>query len=118
MSHTKKRLTISYKFSVLATLVSIVVVAIAYITLNMYKSTMIQEVYESTKKGLLEDLDEKIMAKKDVGITNAFSIANDDKIKAALKTDDRNLAITSLDTINQTFKDNTQFKNIQVHIHT
>jgi len=113
-----KRVTISRKFSVIALIVSIITIAIAYFTLNYYKSTMIDEIYTSTQKKLLHTLDEKIDSKKAIGITNAFSIANDGQIIKALYQDKRLLAINSLSSINKTLKNNTSFKNVKVHIHT
>ncbi len=118
MSQIKKRVSISYKFTVISVLISVVAVVLVYIGLNMYKSTLIDQVYESTQQKLLKNIDEKIVSKKDIGITNAFSIANDGKIKESLYLDNRKTAINSLDTINKTFKNNTKFKNIKIHIHT
>jgi methyl-accepting chemotaxis protein len=114
----KKRITISYKFTVGTVLVSIATIIIAYLGLNGYKSTMVDEVYDNTKTKLHDALFQKINAKKAIGLTNAYSIANDGQIKKALYQDKRHFAIASLNTINQTFKSNTQFKNIKVHLHT
>ena len=118
MDHNKKRISISYKFTVITTIVSIITVVIAYFGLNGYKSSLIKNVYQQTNKKLLNSLDLKIDGKRAVGLTNAFSIANDGQIKQALYLDTRDMAISSLQTINQTMKDNTRFKNIKVHIHT
>ncbi|MEA3384417.1 MAG: cache domain-containing protein [Campylobacterota bacterium] len=98
--------------------VSIITIVLCFIGLNIYKSTITDEVYKNTKIELTSLLHNNLEAKKDIGITNAYSIANDGLIQTALKDNKRELAINSLDTISQTFKSNTAFKNIKVHIHT
>ncbi len=114
----KKRFTISKKFSLISISISIITLIIAYIALNSYKNSMVDEVYTNTQVKLLQSLEEKMFTKKNIGITNAFSIANDGQIKQSLLENNRDLAIDSLDTINKTLKNGTEFKNVKVHIHT
>ena len=114
----KKRFTISKKFTINSMIVSIVTLILAFFILNMYKSNMKDDIYESTQHKLIEKLNSKIKAKKSIGITNAFSIANDGMIKNSMISNDRNIAIKSLTNINNTLKNNTKFKNVKVHIHT
>jgi methyl-accepting chemotaxis protein len=113
-----KKSSILSKFTFIAVVVSVVTIILSYIGLSMYKSTITDSVYESTKNDLLSALHNSFVAKKDVGITNAYSIANDGMIKSALGENKRELAITSLKNISTTFKENTAFQNIKVHIHT
>ena len=113
-----KRVTISKKFTIATLIVASITIVIAYFVLNANKATMVEEVYLAAQKKLLLTFDQKIKAKKSIGITNAFSIANDGQIKKALLGDKRVLAIDSLKTINQTLKNNTSFKNVKIHIHT
>jgi len=113
-----KRKTISSKFVNISTLVALVTIILGYFVLNTYKNTIENEVYENTQKELVVDYTNYMNSKMDIGITNAFSIANDGYIKYAINQDNRDLAINSLKSINQTFKNGTAFKNIKVHIHT
>jgi len=113
-----KRKTISTKFVNVSILVSLVTILLGYSILNMYKSTIDKEVYDNTQKVLISDYHEYMNAKFDIGITNAFSIANDGYIKYSLNQNNRNIAIDSLKSINQTLKNGTAFKNVKVHIHT
>ncbi|MBI3873839.1 MAG: chemotaxis protein, partial [Arcobacter sp.] len=113
-----KKVSILNKFSKIAIVVSVVTIILSFLSLNIYKSTITDSVYESTKTDLLALLHNSFDAKKDVGITNAYSIANDSMIKTSLSDNKRDLAITSLKNISTTFKENTQFQNIKVHIHT
>ena len=85
----------------------------------IYKANHLSsDVYHSQKNALKKELNNYLNAKKAVGITNAFSIANDGQIKLALEKNDRQLAIDSLKNVSQTFKKGTAFKNIKVHVHT
>ena len=113
-----KRVLISRKFTSIAIIVAIVTIVLSYIGLNLYTSTIKNDIYLNTKKELVYSLNNYLKAKKDIGITNAFSIANDGQIKDSILTKERILAIDSLKNINQTLKDGTSFKNVKVHIHT
>ncbi|MDD2697695.1 MAG: methyl-accepting chemotaxis protein [Arcobacteraceae bacterium] len=106
------------KFTTISVIVSILTIILSYIGLNIYKSTIKDSVYENTQKDLITLLDSSLKAKKDVGITNAYSIANDAMVKKALGENQRDLAIVSLKNISSTFKEHTDFNNVKVHIHT
>ncbi len=107
-----KKHSLLSKFTSIAIVVSIVTIVLGYIGLSFYKSTIEQSVYESTKLELQTLIDSSLAAKKDVGITNAYSIANDGMIKKALSENQRELAIVSLKNISKTFKEHTDFKNV------
>ena len=114
----KKRYTINKKFVINSIIVSSIVLLLAFFILNIYKNNLEDNIYENTQDKLISKLNTQILAKKSIGITNAYSIANDGKIKESLANNDRNIAIHSLATISNTLKNNTQFKNVKVHIHT
>ncbi|MEA3315884.1 MAG: methyl-accepting chemotaxis protein [Campylobacterota bacterium] len=113
-----KRLTISKKFTIIAIFVTLITIIIAYFLLNIYKSTMIETVYKHKQNSLILEINQKIKSKMAIGITNAFSIANDNEIKKALIENKREFAIDSLSTINDLLKKNTSMKDIKVQIHT
>jgi len=60
----------------------------------------------------------EIQSKKNVGLTNAISISNNENLFSALETNNRELAIDVLTSVNENFKTNTDFKNFKIHIHT
>jgi len=113
-----KRKTISARFVQISILIALAIMIVGYLTLNSYKATIDDEVYNNTQMELTSTYNEYFGFKKDIGITNAFSIANDGQIKEALASNNRALAIDSLDNINATLKKGTSFQNVQVHIHT
>ena len=67
---------------------------------------------------LKNELNNEKRFSKDIGIINAISIAEDVNIKQALLTNNRELAIKTLQKIEQNFADKTSIKHLKVHIHT
>lgn len=78
---------------------------------NIREETIAKEV-ESVKKVYQDALD----AKKEIWIGNALLIANNPKVKSALLDTNRADLGAVLNTIGKSFKKNTGFKNINVHI--
>ena len=111
-------LSIAKKFSLIATIVTVLMLIIGYLILNKYKNDLTLEVYTGVKNELNNLSDLKIKSKFDVGISNAISISNDAKIQEALKENNRNLAKEALSSLSVNMKKSTPFKNIKVHIHT
>ena len=111
-------LSIAKKFSLIATIVTVLMLIIGYLILNKYKNDLTQEVYTGVKNELNNLSDLKIKSKFDVGVSNAISISNDAKIQEALKENNRNLAKEALASLSVNMKKSTPFKNIKVHIHT
>ncbi|MEA3353133.1 MAG: cache domain-containing protein [Campylobacterota bacterium] len=111
-------LTISKKIVVSVLAVSLVAFISAFLILSYYKGQTELYVHKDVDKTLQTSANNKIFAKKSVGISNAVSIANDSAVKESLKTNDRKLAIKALSTLGANMKASTEFKNIKVHIHT
>ncbi|WP_321491994.1 methyl-accepting chemotaxis protein [uncultured Desulfobacter sp.] len=55
-------------------------------------------------------------AKNDVWLTSALQVAANENVKKALRDNDRKLADSILKRLGKTFKENTGFKNVQVHL--
>lgn len=98
--------------------VSFLSLIVAFFVLFWYANKIEQNVYNTTKENLIHKAQERIESKNRVGITNAISIANDERIKKALQSSQRELAIASLQDISQKMKDYTEFQNIKIHLHT
>ena len=113
-----KRTSLAKKFSFISIIISIVTVAVAYFILETYKSSMVEEIYESVEHNLKDQTQSELKSKFDVGISNAISISNDGIIQEALASGDRGMAIGALDELSLKMKNNTPFKNIKVHLHT
>ncbi len=113
-----KNATIQKKFIIITVMITVLVLIGSFLVLNYFKSDTVKEVYQQTQHELRDHVTESVIEKKNVGISNALSMANDGRIKKSLRTDDRDLAILSLSAISKEMKENTPFKNIKVHIHT
>lgn len=114
----EKDISIQRKFIVISSIITLIVFLCSFLILNYFKSVAIDEVYTHTTSELVEHTNENIKEKMNVGISNALSIANDGRIKKALRQNNRYLGILSLKTIAKEMKNHTPFKNIKVHIHT
>lgn len=110
--------SVSAKLNIVITGISLLLLIVAFFVLFEYNSKIEIDVYQNTKKQLINSAQDRIESKMRVGITNAISIANDERIKKALKTNKRELAINSLQDISAKMKKYTEFKNIKIHLHT
>jgi methyl-accepting chemotaxis protein len=78
---------------------------------------MKKDVYESEKKSLKMVYNELISGKNNIGLTNAINISKNYNVIRALKENDRQIAIDGISSLSTEFKENTNYKNIKVHIH-
>lgn len=111
-------LSVSTKLNIAIIGVSLTSLIASFLALSWYGENIKSDVYQTTTKELIISVNDKIDSKNRVGITNAISIANDERINTALATNERKYAIESLLNISAKMKEHTEFKNIKVHIHT
>ena len=76
-----------------------------------------EHVYEDTAVHLNGSMADKIVGKSEICLSNAISIANDRTLVEALQNNDREKAIDAMQRLSVVFKNNTNFKNIKIHIH-
>lgn len=113
-----KFLSVSTKLNIAIISISLASLTAAFFILSSYQENITNDLYKETKKELIYSADEKIKSKMRVGITNAISISNDERIKKAFVNNDRQFAIDSLKDISSKMKRHTDFKNIKIHLHT
>ena len=111
-------MTIGKKLGFSVMVVSLVSLIIGILILNWYSIKIEDEVDAKFVKNLQLEAQDKFQLKKDVGISNAVSVANDGKIKQALQENNREIAIKSLKNLGKSLKASTPFKNVKVHVHT
>jgi len=113
-----KELSIAGKINIpiiLSTFIGIVIVfGSSYLSIKAIE----RDVYEDQKKSLSVYVRNQLDAKYDIAITNAITVASNYYVINALVNNDREVAIKGLKEITQTFKEKTDFKNVQIHIHT
>jgi len=111
-------MTIGKKLGLTVLTISMTALLGGFLILSWQASKIEEEVNAKFIKDLQSVTLNKFLVKKTIGITNAVSIANDGRIKKALRTNDREIAILSLGFIGQKMKKSTPFKNIKIHLHT
>jgi signal transduction histidine kinase len=99
------------------------IVGIMFLLVSIYyveklKKEMIQDNKDRISEELRYSLKQKIQKKFDIAITNVVGFSAMKDLQIALKNNDRSLAIDLIKHINGKYKNNTNFKGINVHIHT
>ncbi|MCB9481775.1 MAG: hypothetical protein H6680_08180 [Desulfobacteraceae bacterium] len=77
-----------------------------------------QEIEKQKASEIKNEFERILDAKKDVWLTNALQIAQNFEIRQALKAGDREKAYRVISSLGNVFKENTNFKNVAVHIIT
>jgi methyl-accepting chemotaxis protein len=93
---------------------------LVFIGISVYFSIQkIEEnIYNTESKNLKVYIDNQIIAKRDVGLTNAINIASNINVIEALIYNNRDQAVDGLARLAQSYKDYTDYNNIKIHIHT
>ncbi|MBP9492184.1 MAG: methyl-accepting chemotaxis protein [Sulfurospirillum sp.] len=101
-------------------LIFLAVIGLISVLLTTYFSIqkVEKDVYTNEKESLRVYVQNQLEAKYDVAITNAITIASNYYVIESLLKEDRAIAAKGLKEITKTFKEQTDFKNVQIHIHT
>ncbi|MCK9473240.1 methyl-accepting chemotaxis protein [Sulfurimonas sp.] len=110
-------MTVGKKITIFIVGISLILLFIGFFVLNHFRAKITDNTYATIKTTLVSKIEDRMRSKFDVGITNAVAIANDSSIATALRDNDRELAIASIDAINEKYKKETNFKNVKIHIH-
>jgi methyl-accepting chemotaxis protein len=110
--------SIAKRFNVNNIVITAVLLVISFFILGYFISQSTTQVYQHTTEGLRKNITFSNNAKSIISLTNAITIANNDTIKQALKSNDRNLALDTLTRITKNLNGDTKFNNIKVHLHT
>ncbi|SJZ55314.1 methyl-accepting chemotaxis protein [Selenihalanaerobacter shriftii] len=111
-----RNLSIKKKLVVLFLLIGILFIVITGSVGYFELDNLEQETLKTTSKDLRVQLKNSIDAKEKVWLTNSLQIASNPIIKEAMAKGDRQACITMLNKYSQTFKENTGFNNIKVHL--
>jgi methyl-accepting chemotaxis protein len=98
--------------------VSLLALVFGIVIFSSIASKIEEDVNKDFVVNLQQTTQEEFQIKKNMGITNAISIANDGRIKKALRNNDRKWALLTLSFIHNKMKASTPLKNIKVHVHT
>ena len=103
--------------------IAIVVLALLGISAGMFYSKitnkqLIQDKINEQVQLLRNQVAEQIIKKNDIGLTNAIGFAANNDLKRALRENDRELAKKVITEVGDLYKANSNFKNVQIHVHT
>ena len=118
MTKQQKTTKLSSKLSLIIIALGSIVILISLVFAYFVNQNLSQETIQEEQRKLQSSLEERLFKKKDVGITNVVGFSANGELKNALLSNDRQKAISELKTIGNTYKNNTNFKGIKVHIHT
>ena len=104
-------------------LFTVVVIACLGIGVGLYSASRTSKQLEQSQieirvKYLQQQVNEQINKKKDIGLTNAIGFAANQELQQALKDQDRERAKKIVTAVSDLYKQNSEFKNIQLHLHT
>lgn len=112
------RLSIGSKIHI--PLIASIILGITLILFTSYFSLedIEHDIYENEEKNLLVYLQNQMESKNSVGLTNAINLAQNSAVIDALKNDDKALAKKGLDSLVESYKKNTEYRNVKIHLHT
>lgn len=112
-----RNMSISTKIHIPVIIVMIIGLGIvsynSYTTLN----SISDESYKSYAKTMKQFLQQALREKEQIGLTNAINISKNKDVIDSLVTNNRELSINVLQDIASTFKAQSEYKNIKLHIH-
>lgn len=109
--------SIGKKITTLVVVVTLVLLVVAFFILSYLRSDIVTSTHKNIELSLVQKVTDRLQSKFDIGVTNAVAIANDSKVIEALANNDRAVAIKAMLHLGQKYKDDTNYKNIKIHIH-
>ncbi|NOR57801.1 MAG: diguanylate cyclase, partial [Sulfurimonas sp.] len=112
-----KNLSITTK--VYIPIIFVMLLGVLLITYNGMKSLkkISDDAYTTFAINMKTYVKQGLKEKEQIGLTNVINIANNNNIYDSLKQNDRSIAIKNLDNISNSFKNNSDYKNVKIHIH-
>ncbi|HIQ40634.1 MAG TPA: HAMP domain-containing protein [Sulfurivirga caldicuralii] len=113
-----KNLSISKKVHI--PLIAVLGMGFLVILVNFFLSLQEMEkmLVERSQEKLQTYLEEQMVAKLDVGVTNAIALSQNYYVIEGLRRQERALTLTGLQQLQRQYHQNTHFKDIRIHVHT
>ncbi|NWH04752.1 methyl-accepting chemotaxis protein [Desulfobacter latus] len=111
-----KTASVQKKFILPIIIVAIIILVISFLVFKSIQKNQINTLLETTAKELTLKNQLSLDKKSDVWLTNALQMAINETIVNGLAAQDREIIHSFIGNINKTFKDNTSFKNVNVHV--
>lgn len=111
-------LTVSKKIQLPLVLSILIGIFLALINVYSTKASVEEKTFLTVSESMKLSINDQLNAKMSIGLTNAINIASNIHVVNSLKSGDRQIAIKELDKLVRIYKENTEYKNVQIHIHT
>ena len=98
--------------------VAIVAVTSGYFILNSFKQDLETQTYKSIAKTLQEEMPNSVKDEEKLCVAAATAIAYNNSIVKSLATNDRTLAIKTVEKLENAYRKESSFDSFKVHIHT
>jgi methyl-accepting chemotaxis protein len=112
------RLNITTKFLLTVVVIACLGVGVGFYSAGRTSNHLQQTQMEMRIKHLQQQVTEQINKKKDIGLTNAIGFAANQELQQALKDKDHERAKKIVTAVSDLYKQNSELKNIQLHLHT
>lgn len=112
-----KNLSIGYKIHL--PIVFTIFIGLGIVTFNAYLE--LQDIEQKSRADMIKQMklyvQQGLEEKKQIGLTNAINLSLNTLVKQALKKNDREMLYEYLNKLSTQFAQNTNYKNIKIHIH-
>jgi len=112
------KLKITAKILAVITLLACLGILAGYLYSMTANKKLVREKITERMTFLQNSVQEQIRKKEDVGLSNAIGFVGNKDLQQALKEQDRELARKAIAAISDLYKSNSNFKNIQLHLHS
>jgi methyl-accepting chemotaxis protein len=111
-------MNISQKILLRVFMLSVMVLIVSIFILKYFQNELEHDMSKDVESSLVMSIKDKMSERLNIGLTNAITIANDEKIQNALESKDRTAALNVLKSLEKSFKQNSDLHGVKVHIHT
>jgi methyl-accepting chemotaxis protein len=105
------------KITILVILVGLLSVVSSYFYSKYSNKELLQKSIENRKSVLIQDVNRMSKKKQEIGLTNVIGLSTNQLLMNAVISKDKEALDTILSDVAQTYKRNSNFKGIKVHIH-
>ncbi|GAB6040663.1 methyl-accepting chemotaxis protein [Endothiovibrio diazotrophicus] len=111
-----KQLSLKSRFTLYLSAIGLLSLLIGLTYFLAVRGELVARAIEGREELLLAAMEEKMDEKRDIGVTNAIALSMNGELREALRNNDRQAAVDVLARVHDTYKANSNFKGIRVHL--
>ena len=113
-----KRISIIKKVIILFSFLAVTVIMGVIFFMNDEAMYIREDTLTQVQEDLERSIKHHIHEKFSIGLTNSIAIANNSLLRQSLKENNRTLAMDALKGLAKEYRQNSDFKNIKIHVHS